>query len=417
MLVIVHASVVARQEKLIELRAADVMNGKVVNGEQAREFVGRVHFVQHTESGQLVHVWCDRALQYLTQNKVDMSGHVRVVKDSMTLTSNSGVYYGNTKRVESHSDVHLERGTSVLTARDGEYFADEKRAHFWTNVVLVDSATTILCDDLTYFEDRERSIAVGSVKVVQSGSANTVYGDSLEHFDRTHYTIVPKNPRLVKFDTSSTGEIDTFLVVGKLMESYQDSSDRLIATDSVKMARSDLSAQCGKATFYVSRDIIILQSQPVVWQGENQISGDSIVVRLEQKALKTVYVKGKAMAISHADSVRRRRFNQLTGRAMTMSFASSKLRRVDVDRNATSLYYLFDGTSPNGSNRSSGDKILIELDEGKIDRIKVVGGVQGQYHPEKMIDGRESNFNLDGFKWFALRPRQRNLNLSMETYE
>jgi hypothetical protein len=229
--------------------------------------------------------------------------------------------------------------------------------------------------------------------------------------------MVPSNPRLIQIDTSSSGVIDTLVVVSKIMESYQDSSERFVAIDSVKMARGELSSRSGRTTFFVRRDLIILQHHPIVWQASNQITGDSIDVGLKNKKLRTVHVWGHAVAISRSDSIHPNRYNQLTGREMTMFFARDQLDSVFVNNNATSLYYLYDKDTPDGANKSSGDRIYINFLEGKIDRIKIVGGVLGQYFPEKMLAGHESQYNLDGFRWYTIRPRRNRLMVLDQSYD
>ncbi|HEY6951463.1 MAG TPA: OstA-like protein [Bacteroidota bacterium] len=407
----------AQQTKLIELKNADQVNGLIVNGQQAREFIGRVHFTQITETGERVYLWCDHAMQYLADNRVELFGHVRIVRDTTTITSDEGKYYGNERRAEVSSNVRLVRGTSVLTSLFGQYYVDEKRSHFTGNVHLVDSTSSVTCDDLVNVEKESTSIATGNVRVVNLENSATIFGDSLVHFENGKYNIVPRNPRLVQIDTSSPGNIDTLVVVSKVMESYQDSSERFVAIDSVEMSRGELSSRSGRTTFFVKKDLIILQQQPIVWQALNQITGDSIVVSLRNKKLHTVYVRGHAVAISRSDSVYRNRYNQLTGRELTMYFANDKLDSVFVNNNATSLYYLYDNEKPDGANKSSGDRIYIDFLEGKINRIKIVGGVLGQYFPEKMLLNRESEYNLDGFKWYAVRPRRKILNIVDQSYD
>ncbi len=393
------------------------MNGLVINGEQVREFIGKVHFTQITEKGDRVYLWCDRALQYLNANRVDLFGHVKIIRDTTTITSDQGKYYGNEKRAEVTSNVRLVRGTSVLTSLFGQYSIDEKRSHFSGNVRLVDTASSIACNDLTYFDSESKSIATGNVRVVNLANSATILGDSLVHFESRRYSIVPSNPRLVQIDTSSSGVIDTLVVVSKVMESYQDSSERFVAIDSVKMARGELSARSGRTTFFVRKDLIILQHHPIVWQALNQITGDSIHVGLQNKKLRSVHVWGHAVAISRSDSLYHNRYDQLTGREMTMYFASDRLDSVFVNNNATSLYYLYDNDKPDGANKSSGDRIYINFMDGKIDRIKIVGGVQGQYFPEKMLANHESQYNLDGFKWYTIRPRRVQLMILDQRYD
>ncbi len=404
----------AQESNRIELVSANLMVG---SGKEIRKWIGHVYFIQRMTSGQKVHLWCDSATQYITENRVELFGHVKIVRDTTTITSDFGKYFGNDRRAEVSSNVRLVRGESVLTSSYGQYFVDEKRSHFSDNVHLVDSTSSITCTELTYFENLGRSVAVGNVQVVNLANAVTILGDSLVHVDSTKYSIVPKNPRLIQIDTSSSGAIDTLVVISKTMESYQDSTERFVATDSVAMARGELSSRSGRTTYYVKKDLIILQRHPVVWQEMNEIMGDSIDVRLQDKRLRTVHVSGHAVAVSRSDSVYRVRYNQLTGREITMRFANDQLDSVLVNTTATSLYYLYDQNKPDGANKSSGDLIYINFLDGKIARIKIVGGVQGQYFPEKMLANHESQYNLDGFRWFEVRPRRHLLTIVDEKYD
>jgi lipopolysaccharide export system protein LptA len=408
---IIMSRLAAQQTNMIDLRHADRLEGKIMNGEEVRELIGNVHFVQFPTSGGLVKVWCDRALRFMVQNKIELYGNVKVNRDSVIIRSKEGVYYGNQRLMEGRNGVELERGKTLLTAVNGKYFVDEKRSLFWDNVVLVDTSSIITCNIMNYFESEARSVATGNVHIFENTNGVNIYGDSLVHLEKQKFTLVMNQPRLVKIDTSASGVIDTMVVVSRVMQSYQDSTDRFVAIDSVSMAKSDLSSRCGQATYFVQQDVIALQTHPIIWNGGNQITGDSIRVTMQDNKLRTLWVKTRAMAISRADTALAFRFNQLTGRELTMYFRADKLEQVDVQRNATSLYYLFDNNEPNGVNKSSGDRIVIDFIDGAVDRIKVVGGVQGQYFPEKMLLNRETEYNLDGFRLFDNRPIRRGVHI------
>jgi len=404
LMVCVGLQALAQQSKIVELRHADILNGKTINGEDVRELIGKVHFVQIAAEGGLVKVWSDTALQYMIQNKYELYGNVKVVQDSITIRSSKGVYYADRRMMEGYNGVQLERGATLLTARQGEYFVDGKRSHFTGNVVLVDTSTTITCHEMYYFETETRSVATGKVHVFEKNNSVNIYGDSLLHIEKNKFTLVLKQPRLVKIDTSSNGIIDTMVVVSREMQSIQDSVERFVAIDSVRLVKGSTSARCGKAIYFVSNEFITLQTHPIIWSDENQITGDTIRIRMEDKRIRSMWVKNRAMAISRVDTALPNRFNQLTGRELTMYFRANKLEQVDVQRNATSLYYLFDNKEPNGANKSSGDRIFIDFVQNDVNRIKIVGGVQGQYFPEKMINRHEQDYNLDGFRWYENRP-------------
>ncbi len=407
-------TVVAQQSKIIELRHADELKGKTINNEEVRELIGKVHFVQMAAEGGLVKVWCDRALRFMMQNKMELFGNVKVVRDSVVILSKEGIYYGDRRMMEGKNGVRLERGKTVLTATHGEYYVDEKRSHFIENVVLIDTSSIITSDEMHYFEAETRSVATGAVHVLDLVNVLHIYGDSLVHIEERKYTLVLKHPRLVKIDTTAGGTIDTMVVVSRMMQSFQDTIDRFIATDNVQMVKEDMSARCGKATFFPDRDLIDLQTSPIIWSDGNQVTGDSIRIRMKENKLQSFWVKRHAMTISRVDTAFPGRYNQLTGRELTMYFQGDKLKQVDVQKNATSLYYLYDNNEPNGLNKSSGDRIFIDFIDGEVDRIKIVGGVQGQYFPEKMITNREPEYNLDGFRLYANRPKRQGVFILSE---
>jgi lipopolysaccharide export system protein LptA len=409
-LTVVPWAVVAQgRPGVIELKSAQELKGRTVGDAEVRELIGNVHFVQFLREGGMVKVWTDRALQYLATERVELYNRVRVLRDSVVIFADQGVYYGQERRVTMEGRVRLERSGSILTSQEGEYFPDERRAVFVGSVQVKDSGSVLTCDRLFYWEDDQRSVAVGSVRVVQLKDGSTVFGDSLVNFDREGRAIVPRSARMLQADSTGDGGIDTLLVSSREMESLAGPDRVLFARDSVRISRSDLSARCKSATFLTADDRIVLAGDPVVWHGRNQLTGDTIEVRLKGRRLHSVVVRGRAVAVSRADSLRPLRFDQLTGRVMTMTFGDGKVRQIDAEGTATSLYYLYDDAAPNGANRSSGDRILMDFTDGQIDRIKVVRGVQGEYLPEKMVNGREAENNLDGFRWFPTRPARSGL--------
>ncbi len=397
------------QTRMLELKSADSLIGRSMGRDEVRELIGNVHFIQIGETGEETQVWCDRAVHYIARNRVELYGNVQVVRDSVVMRGPEGIYDGNERRAEMRRNVVLRRGGMVLTAKHANYLTDAKRAHFTGDVVVADSVMTTTSDRLTYFETEDRSIAVGNVQMVHHEDGMTLFADSLIHWNREQYTEVPINPRLVQIDTTSDGDIDTLIVISRRMEAYRDTLERFLAHDDVVIVRGDLAARAGRATRF--RDRIVLEQQPIVWYAQSQVTGDSIAVALENRRLRSMFVAGRAMAISLSDSSYPNRYDQLTARQLTMYFENQKIHRIDAERNATSLYFLFDEQGANGVNRSSGGRVRIEFLDGKVDSITIAGGVEGQYVPEMMVAAREAAYNLDGFRVHANRPKRMGMEI------
>ncbi len=395
----------SQESKLVQLIHADSLVGRRYDSKTIREFTGNVQ-LKHEN----IYVWCDRAVQYVDENRIEVYGNLKIKQDTLLLEADQGIYLGDKKIAMCEGGVRLTDGRTTLYANYGNYDAQKKVANFKSNVKLIDSVNVITANQLFYYRDEKKSIAVGDVKITNLENNITIYSGYFENYDSAKYSIIKNNPKLVQIDTSSTGEIDTLIVVGRFMESYRDTNVSMFsATDSVMIVRGNLSAICGDVFYYDKKDIIILWRKPIVWYEDNQVSGDSIVVKLKDRRIDEVYIYGSAFAIEPADSSYPERFNQLKGKMIRIKFSENKIEEVYVEKNAMSLYYIFETTESgekkaNGVNYVSGDTVWIKFKDGKMNRIKVVGGIEGVYYPEELVNGRESSFNLEGFNYIKRKP-------------
>lgn len=412
--VAVRGMLYSQPQRVIDLDNADSLVGRIIDGEEVRELIGRVRF--HQEN---VHVSCDRAVQYIRSGDVVLMGNVLVVEDSVSIRSPRGIYHRDNRRTEAFDSVSLDDGKVQLVAKYGEYLIGPRRAFFRSHVVVRDSASTFTADSLTYFRTEKRSIATGNVTVHSRTDNITMTGHRLEHLSTSQFSRMTERPVMVQFETSPTGIVDTLVVRSKVMEAYRDTVKRLVAIDSVQIIRSDLAGLAGFVDFYVQGDSILLRRSPVVWYQNTQVSGDSINVYLKMRKLSTVSVMGDAFAISQSDSLYPDRLDQLAGELMSMHFEEKGLDRINVYNRALSVYHLYEDSSANGLNASSGDGILISFYGGKVRSINITGGVEGRYVPENLVHGREHEYALRGFLWRTDRPTMRHEdlpNIPVESY-
>lgn len=401
------AAMFAQQVKVVDLERADSLVGKILDGERVRELIGNVRFRQ----GSVI-VDCDRAIQYLQSQRIALEGNVIVRDDTITMKGKRGLYHSSERYAEAFEGVQLDDGTTTLTAGYGRYYPDEKKAFFTTNVIVKDTASQMRADELTYYRDKKRSIAVGNVEIHNIEDNIRIFGGHFENYNEEKFSRMTQQPRIVQVDTSG-GKIDTFIVSCRIMESYRDSVKRLIAIDSVQLWSSDLAGECGLAVYFTDLDSIVMRKKPFIWYDESQVSGDSIFILLRNRKPEIVYVRGDAFAISVSDSSYLKRFNQLTGALITMYFEDGRIQGIHVDQTATSVYFLYEDRkdtsgvvqrTPNGLNRTSGDHVVIYFSNGRAEKISVISGVEGEYFPENMVEGKESDYYLPGFNWREDRP-------------
>ncbi len=429
------------------------MIGKSVNGEAIREVFGDVVVTQGN-----VRITCEHAVQFLSQNDAQLIGNVIVTQDSVTITTDQGFYYGDERKAESYSGVTLNDKKVILSADTGEYYFRLDKAFFRHNVKLYDTATTLTSKVLTYYKSEDRMVAVGDVKIINNESIisadslehfrntrvtyayknvrikNTknnvvIYGDHLEDYAQNSYTLVNLNPLLVQVDTiyagvpdsltgisdgtikasSGTFRLDTLIIKSKIMEAYHDTSNIFKATDSVKIVRDRFASINDLTTYYKSQHELITKkvneeaNQPILWYENSQLTGDSITIYLNDNSIKLLDVDRRAFLLSQ-DSIFQNRFNQLSGNRIEVEFTGGDISKTRVFGGVHSIYYMFEGHTPNGLTKSSSETAMINFEDRKVSAVRLYGSPNSEYYPENKVEGKELSFTLPEYVFYKNRP-------------
>ena len=420
LLLLPGAGTKAQSTSLIKVLQADSLRGSNVNNVLYRELIGHVRINQDR-----VYISCDHAMQNLTDNSVELYGNVVITQDTLVLKTARGAYNGNTKVAASaqNSSVYLHDGHVTLTADGGLYDTGKKLAHFLSHVHVKDSISDIRSDTLLYVRDSSKAVVTGNVQMEYRKENAIVTGDSAIHYVKKKITFFTKSPILWQIDTnivrkdSLTGKadsirLDTLSIKSRRMEAYRDSTNYFRVIGDVEIVRKDLSARCGVAQYYRNDSLFILQHEPVLWYDLNQVTGDSIDIFLANDKLDKMIVTGNAYSTSQSKAAEKDtvfpigRYDQIKGKKLTVVFVNNKASKGRVEQTAISLYYVYDDHALNGVRKESGDLILFDFKEGKLDRIHTIGGVEGTYYPEKYVTGKEATYNLEGFNWRADKPVQ-----------
>ena len=139
--------------------------------------------------------------------------------------------------------------------------------------------------------------------------------------------------------------------------------------------------------------------KPVIWNNNNQITGDSIHLKFDTKKniIDSLFVFDNAFIIEK-DSVGLG-FNQISGKKLNGNFMEGKLKEVDIIKNAESIYYLRNSESELiGIDKSKSAKIKIFISDQNIDTFTKINQIDGKVYPED-----EFNENDKFLKGFYLR--------------
>ncbi|RJP61406.1 MAG: hypothetical protein C4539_19885 [Ignavibacteriales bacterium] len=411
----------------------DSLVGKQVNGENIREVIGNVVLTQGN-----VRITCNKATQYLAKNDALLEGNVIATQDTLTIKTERGFYYGDERITESKSEVTLNDRRMTLTALSGEYHFNERIAYFNRHVTLTDETSTLTSNNLTYFRQEEKAVAVGyvtirdSVNIIKADSLvhfrnskitfaeknvriknqkeNTViFGEHLEDYSKKNYSVMTDKPVLVQIDTTDSGDIDTLVISSVKMESFNDSSKKFIATDSVKIIRGLFASKNAYSIFYRNEDKIITMKRkpednfPVLWYNLTQLTGDSIAIMLNDNQLDRIEVYGNGLILS-SNADYETRYDQMSGDMITIYFDTSGINNTEVTGNVLSIYYSYEGTEPNGLIKASSQKGRIFFEDDKVNEVKMYSNVLSEYHPENLVTGNELSFALPAFILINDRP-------------
>lgn len=437
-LILFSSLLLAQQAKDMIIVNGDSLVGRTVNGESIREVHGNVVLTQGN-----VRITCSKAIQYIARNEAELIGKVVVKQDSVIINTDVGYYYGNTKIAYSRAGVSLYDGHINLSAKNGYYYFDEKKAFFYDKVKLFDDVTSMLSDRMTYFNNEDRAEAAGNVEV--KDTASVMYSDSLVHYRDTkisfaynnisiydpksrlaifanrlesykqkNYSKIYDEPVLVKIDTTDNGQLDTLVISSKLMESYDDSTKRVVATDSVLIARKDFSSINDITIFYRNSEYLFTykpetsNTLPVMWNENTQLVGDTISAILKDNKLKQLLINSNASIISSNDKYDFK-YDQISGKKIEMSFGENGLEKTEVTGNVLSIYFLFEDDEPNGLMKSSSERALILFKDNSVDEVKFYGSAASEYHPEKLIEGKEKDFTIPSFIIIKNRPTKESI--------
>ena len=104
----------------------------------------------------------------------------------------------------------------------------------------------------------------------------------------------------------------------------------------VRIYRSDLQA-ISDSVHYSSRDsMIYMRGDPVIWNENNQVSGEMIDIYLNDSTVEKAHIRDYALAIQ--DRREEKQYNQLSGKDMTAFFRDGAIYHVLVEGSAESLY-------------------------------------------------------------------------------
>ena len=448
-------------------------------GQKIRKLTGNVIFKQKTTT-----MYCDSSLFYVKNNTMEAYGRVRIVDDSVTITSRKLIYDGKTRTAQLRENViytkeeqklttdflvynietevgnyfhtgQLQDSTNTLTSEIGYFYGQENYALFWNEVNLeapdyVLTSDTLRYNTLTKIAKTEGKTEIisesGSILHARGGEFRTLNdqsqfiegnietedyfleGDELFFDDLKKYynaignvTLRAKNEDVIiignqGFADKENGiskiygqalmkrilEKDTFYLAADTLvsiESEYDSLKRILAYNNVKIWRFNLQGIADSASYFLSDSLIYLYKDPVFWNNENQITGDTISIEIIEGRIKHMTLLQNSFLIAQ-DTIKN--FNQIKGRIMKAFFSDAEIEKINVLGNGEAIYYILDDSNPTriftmGMNQILCSNLTIRFKAQKLDNITFYKKPEAKFiPPHELTDDVQK---LRGFVW------------------
>jgi lipopolysaccharide export system protein LptA len=373
----------------------------------------------------------------------------KLVRNKTILKSTEGVYYGITRDVIFRNKVSLIdpdnsiftdtleyntysqlanfispskiiSGSRIIKTKNGNYNIGTRKGYLYERSSIDDSSYLFIADEMAI----DDSLGLGEFR----GNALYKSKDSLS-FDllanniKTNRkrdillatelpTLLIKQPNdtlYISADTLYSGRLSDLTrplpKVRPIEAPIKDSSlnKYFEAFHHVKIYSDSLQGIADSLFYGLADSTIRLHHRPILWVNNNQLTGDTIYMHLNNKKPEQLRVLNNAMAISAVDSTDY--FNQLKGNTMVVDFMDGKLHRMQTKGNAENIYFSTDNEQKFiGVNHSNAQIITIDFNNDEPVKIVFINQLTGKMTP--LFDTPKEALKVNNFKWWIdLQPK------------
>lgn len=293
-------------------------------------------------------------------------------------------YYSDTQSTESDTIVY-----------------DQKQDRFrTTGRATIVEKNQILQADIVDFDDQlGLGHAEGNVVWVDTAEQITIVSEVVDYNKKTDYILAyGGRPMLItEVDADSMWLTSDTLV--SFIENPDDSLRTLLAYHDVRVFKSDLQAVCDSMAYSTADSMFRFYQDPIIWSDTSQFSADTVHIQMANQQIDRIFMHNKAFIINSPDEIF---FNQIKGREIVAKFIDSDLRRMLVEGNAETIYYMLDEEDAYlGVDKTVCSKMLIFFGDNKLDNIRYYNKPTGNLTPMQKAD--HNAFRLEGFRWETKR--------------
>lgn len=396
--------------------SADKFQGTETTDGPIKEYFGNVKLIQGD-----VTITCDYAKLFENTNVSNLSGNVKLTQKDLTMKTQRATYYGDKKFTKTDTELEIQDSKTYLKAKSGDYNSLTNIANFYQNVFIEDDSVIVNSNYLQYNKKTQESYAYNNVLIKGKFNSSYLISDTLIYQPKDKYSISYGKPILFQIDSLESGsgfEYDTLSISSDTMQAFRYiDNEHYVFTDSVEIIRQDVKARSNLATYFRTKDIFVLNEEPIIWYETSQLYGDSITIELEESKLKRIESVGNAFSVSKEFADYAQFLNQLAGHTIEMIFQDGKINKIITTQNAQSLYFSQNEAGAVDAHKHDCNKIEMFFENDEIDKINFLENVNAIAIPYQELKSGVKEFYLPRYKWSKNTPLIKNLQYKSNYFE
>jgi len=337
-------------------------------------------------------------------------------KDSVHLTHPDYEIFSDTMEFRTtNSSVHFHGPTIILLdssqieCSKGIYFTEKKIIRLWNGATITEKQRTLYADSLIFDQDKDIGEGFCYVRMYDSTENILFLSDYIKKSQGNQKITLRDNAHIFQFK-----EKDTLYISADTIYHYHDTINdfrKSIAINRVSIINAGFFIACDSAYFNDADSLIKLHKEPIMWKDKTQLTADSIIGLYYKKEFHQLNLYYNSFITTEKDSIH---YDQIKGQFMTAYLDSSKIKRVLVENNAQTLYYLTEKDSSiadsvfqkiTAMNKLDCNYIVLHFNESDVERVTFHEQPTGTYRPINQVPERE--LFLKGYLWLIHRkPKQ-----------
>ena len=337
----------------------------------------------------------------------------------------------------------IDSANREIITTEGFYDTKNRIAQFGKRPRIKDGKTLLIADDIYSDDANGKNIAAGNAVYIDSAEGISMLAGLLVDDRANNIVLATKSPlMIIKQDADSI-----YVTADTILSGILDKNDSnniikpVIDTSRNDMAKADSARKLNitpdtlKATtvlnnptdsnsnrymkafhhvrifsdslqavsdslYYSGLDSVFrLFTDPVVWTGNSQITGDTIYLFTKNKKPERMYVFENGLMVNKTGP---NQYNQIKGNTINGYFVEGEIDFMRAKGSAESIYYIQDEDSAYvGVNRSTADIIDMRFQKRELNKVVFINDVQGTTTPFRQVNFSE--MRLRNFKWLDNR--------------